>query len=332
VARAARKREGVIVNDITLSPDFLPNPLLPDTRSEMAVPLIVGNRLVGVLDVQSDHPDRFTATDVRVMTTLADQIAVAVENARAYQRQAETAERLREVDRLKSEFLANMSHELRTPLNSIIGYSEVLLDGIDGDLSEDAVEDVKAIHSSGQHLLYIINDILDLAKIEARQMQLDRQEVELAQFAQEVIHAAEILVKNKPVELRLEQAANIPTIYADPVRLRQIIWNILSNAVKFTEQGTVTVQLDMANDEMAAVRVTDTGIGIRNEDLPLVFDQFRQVDGSSTRRAGGTGLGLTITRQLVQLHGGEIHAESSLGTGSTFWFTMPVYSSEKVQG
>ncbi len=332
VARCARTREGVIVNDVSRDTDFLPNPLLPQTRSEMAVPMVVGGKLVGVLDVQSDRVNHFTDDDVNVKTTLAAQVAVAVENARAYQRQLQTSERLREVDRLKSEFLANMSHELRTPLNSIIGYSEVLLDGIDGELTEDAIEDVKAIHGSGQHLLYIINDILDLAKIEAQQMQLDRESLELAPFVHEVARAAEILVKNKPVTLDVTADEAVPHVYADPIRLRQIVWNVLSNAVKFTEQGSVLIQVGLHNEDQAVVKITDTGIGMREQDLPLVFDQFRQVDGSSTRRAGGTGLGLTITRQLVNMHGGEIFAESEMGKGTTFWFTLPLFKKEKVQG
>ena len=332
VARCARTQQGVIINDVAQEEGFLPNPMLPSTKSEMAVPMVVGGKLVGVLDMQSARVNRFTDEDVRVKTTLADQIAVAVENARAYQRQLETSDRLREVDRLKSEFLANMSHELRTPLNSIIGYSEVLLDGIDGELTEDAIEDVKAIHGSGQHLLYIINDILDLAKIEAQQMQLDRQPVDVVPFISDVVRAAEVLVKNKPVTLELVTGGEISQVHADPIRLRQIVWNILSNAVKFTEQGSVKVFVERHNSDEAVIKVVDTGIGMKEEHLPLVFDQFRQVDGSSTRRAGGTGLGLAITRQLVHMHGGEIFAESELGEGTTFWFTLPFYKQEKVQG
>ncbi|MBN8620073.1 MAG: GAF domain-containing protein, partial [Anaerolineae bacterium] len=197
VAKAAREQRGVIVNDVTQEPDFLPNPLLPDTRSELAIPLILADRLIGVLDVQDVTTNRFTESDVQVQAALADQIAVAVENARAFREQERTAERLREVDRLKSQFLANMSHELRTPLNSIIGYAEVLLDGIDGELTEDAIEDVQAIHGGGRHLLTIINDILDLAKIEAGQMFVDRRETDLMPTIGEVFGTCDILARNK---------------------------------------------------------------------------------------------------------------------------------------
>jgi PAS domain S-box-containing protein len=328
VARAARTRQGVIVNDVTQSSNFLPNPLLPDTKSEMAVPMIVGGEVIGVLDVQANVPNHFTEEDVRIETTLADQVAVAVRNAFAFARERNTAERLREVDRLKSQFLANMSHELRTPLNSIIGYSEVLLDGGDGDLTEDAVEDIQTIHGSGQHLLAIINDILDLAKIEAGQMQITRQNADLVKFLSEVVHAGQILVKDKPVTLTFVKEGDIANVYADPIRLRQIVWNLVSNAVKFTEQGDVTVTIGMQDEKTVYVRVTDSGIGIQPGDVHLVFEQFRQVDGSSTRRAGGTGLGLTITRHLVRLHGGEIYVESEFGEGSSFWFTLPVYEQQ----
>lgn len=266
------------------------------------------------------------------MTALADQIAVAVENARAYQRQTETAERLREVDRLKSQFLANMSHELRTPLNSIIGYSEVLLDGIDGDLTEDAIEDVDAIHVSGKHLLSIINEILDLAKIEAGQMKLERRPIVLGDVVNDAVHTSQILIKDKPVALEVAAPSeNLPPVLGDPIRVRQMILNLVSNAAKFTEQGKITVSYGIESDKMAYVKVSDTGIGMTQEGLGVIFEQFQQVDGSPTRRAGGTGLGLTITRYLAHMHQGEIFVESELGVGSTFWFTLPIHVAEETR-
>jgi PAS domain S-box-containing protein len=329
VARAARTRQGVIANDVKSNPDFLPNPLLPSTRSELAVPLIVGDELIGVMDVQSGVVNRFTEQDVRIKTTLADQIAVAVQNARAYTRQLETAERLREVDRLKSQFLANMSHELRTPLNSIIGYAEVLLDGIDGDLTDEAIEDVQAIHGGGKHLLSIINDILDLAKIEAGQMFMERHQADLPNIIDEVVHTLQILVKDKNIYLNVEQNGELPSVYGDAVRLRQIIFNLVNNAIKFTEKGGVTVEVGQYDASQVYVKVKDTGIGMDQKDLSVIFERFRQVDGSATRRAGGTGLGLAITRHLIHMHEGEIHVESEKGVGSTFWFTVPVYVAQK---
>lgn len=326
VANAARSGESVIINDVTQVPNFLPNPLLPETRSEMSIPMIVNDRLIGVMDVQDTAVNRFTQTDALVMRTLADQIAVAVENARAFQFQQETAERLREVDRLKSQFLANMSHELRTPLNSIIGYAEVLLDGIDGELNDEATEDVQAIHGGGKHLLTIINDILDLAKIEAGQMFMDRREADTVAVIEDVINTVKILAINKGIELNLEKSEGVPTIYADPIRIKQIVLNLVNNSIKFTEKGSVTVEVYRENEQTLGVRVKDTGIGMTETDLGGLFQQFHQVDGSATRRAGGTGLGLVITRHLVHMHEGEIGVTSEKGKGSTFWFTMPIFA------
>jgi signal transduction histidine kinase len=218
-----------------------------------------------------------------------------------------------------------MSHELRTPLNSIIGYSEVLLDGVDGDLTEDAEEDVEAIYTSGKHLLNIINEILDLAKIDAGQMELRRTEVSLVKLLEEIVHSSQILVKEKPVELRLVEESPIPSILADPLRMNQVMLNLLSNAIKFTEQGSVSVHYGLKDDYTVHVEVRDTGMGMSPEQLAVIFERFRQVDGSTTRRAGGTGLGLTITRQLIEMHGGNIGVESTVNEGSTFWFNIPTY-------
>ena len=328
VANAARNRQGVIVNDISQQASYLPNPLLPLTQSEMAIPMIVANELIGVLDVQSTELNRFTGEDMFIKTTLAEQVAVAILNTHAFERERRTIERLREVDRLKQEFLANMSHELRTPLNSIIGYSEVLLDGVDGDLTEDAVEDVQAIHDSGKHLLNIINEILDLAKIEAGQMQLNNKEMHIKDLLTEVVRSSQILVKDKPVEMLLVEDTAVNPIMGDRVRLNQIMLNLVSNAVKFTNEGSITVRYGMIDDNFMSIRVEDTGIGMRAEDLEVIFERFRQADGSSTRRAGGTGLGLTITRQLINMHGGDIHVESAEGEGSTFWFTLPTITAD----
>ncbi len=324
VARAARSRQGVVSNDITMEPDFLPNPLLPETKSELAIPMIVGNEVIGVLDVQSETTNRFTEEDVRIKTTLADQVAIAVNNARIYEVERESAEHLRDVDRLKSQFLANMSHELRTPLNSIIGYSEVLLDGVDGELPDEATEDVEAIHDSGKHLLALINEILDMAKIDAGQLHLDRKPSDLAKIVSEVLKVGQSLIKEKPLTVEVIEDNHVPMVLVDALRIRQILINLVGNAAKFTEQGSITISYGLLNEREAYVKVRDTGVGISEENLKVVFERFRQVDGSSTRRAGGTGLGLSITQQLVQLHGGDIYAESEPGIGSIFWFTVPV--------
>ena len=325
VVRAVRTRQSVIVNNVTTAPDFLPNPMLPRTRAELATPLVVGGRVIGALDVQSERVNRFSAEDVQVQSTLASQVAVAVNNAQLFTEQLEVADRLREVDRLKSEFLASMSHELRTPLNSIIGYAEVMLDGIDGDLTDDMNEDVGAIHGSGKHLLNLINDILDLAKIEAGQMDLVVEEFELGPLVEDTTNIQRVLFKDKAVDLVLDIPADLPHVHADPLRVRQVIGNLITNAIKFTEQGSITVRAreDEQDPTLIQISVIDTGVGMRPDQLKVIFDRFRQVDQSHTRRAGGTGLGLSITRQLVQMHGGDIWVESEPGIGSAFHFTLP---------
>lgn len=324
VALAARDLRSVVVNDVHASPTFLPNPLLPKTRAELALPLIVGDRLIGILDVQRERKDAFTHDDVVVKSTLADQIAVAVQNATLYREQVRTAEEARKFDRLKNEFLASMSHELRTPLNSIIGYAEVMLDGIDGELPSEAVEDVQAIYGSGKHLLEMINDILDLAKIEAGRMELDLETVDLRTVTQEVYRTATILLKDS-VELEMIFPVMLPPVYADKIRLRQILQNLVSNAVKFTDEGEIRISAEYDSvGGRVITHVRDSGIGIAADNLSAIFEQFRQVDGSSTRRAGGTGMGLAITRRLVEMQGGEIWVESELGKGTLFSFSMPI--------
>jgi signal transduction histidine kinase len=201
---------------------------------------------------------------------------------------------------------------------------------VDGELTPDAEEDVSAIHNSGKHLLALINEILDLAKIEAGEMRLDRKPLDLTAYVKEIIQTAQVLVKDKPVILEMVEETTIPLVSADSIRLRQIIWNLVSNAVKFTESGSVRIHLNQQSDNSVAVIVKDTGVGIASDKVDAVFARFSQVDGSSTRRAGGTGLGLTITKQLVELHNGEIFVESELGSGSTFWFTLPIHESQIV--
>lgn len=326
VARAARTREVVVENDVLKIVDFLPHPLLPKTRSEMAVPMIVGNQLIGILDLQADQAGWFTEEDVKTQRTLATQVAVAVENATLYAEQVETAEKLRQVDQIKSEFLASMSHELRTPLNSIIGFADVLLEGLDGDLNERMEQDVKLIRNSGTHLRELIGDILDMSKIEAGRMELRYEMVDIRELANDVIATAMPLAQEKNLDLYTRIADDVPPIEADRTRMRQIMWNITGNAIKFTEKGSVSLSMQV-EDTHLLIGIHDTGIGIRPEDIEIVFEQFRQIDGSLNRRAGGTGLGMPITKKLVELHGGKIWVESDLGKGTTFWFTIPMEQS-----
>ncbi|MGB3716704.1 MAG: GAF domain-containing protein [Candidatus Promineifilaceae bacterium] len=322
ISRAAQKGEPVNLPDVGTEYQE-PSGLWPaEIRSVLAIPLLVGDETLGVIDLRSNTVDRFTEDEVRIHTTLAAQVAVALKNAYLYANQLETAEKLREVDRLKTEFLASMSHELRTPLNSIIGFADVLLEGIDGPLTVRTREDVSLIRDSGQHLRTLIGDMLDLSKIEAGMMELRYEEVDLAGVAREMIANTKSLAhgKNLVVEYRLDP--NLESIEVDRTRFKQILLNLMGNAVKFTEEGSVTLSIQDQNENLL-VGVSDTGIGIKVEDMPLVFEQFRQIDGDLTVQRGGTGLGLPISRRLVELHRGEMWVESEPGEGSTFWFTIP---------
>jgi signal transduction histidine kinase len=328
VARAARDRDVVIVADTREAEDFLPHPLLPETRSELAVPIAVGERLLGVLDVQADTAGRFRTEDVQVYQILASQLAVAIQNADFYTQQLETAEKLREVDRLKTDFLARMSHELRTPLNSIIGFADVLLMGLDGELTERMVEDLQLIRSSGYHLRDIIGDILDMSKIEAGRLELSFESFDIRRVAAELMATAAPLAEQKGLNLQLDIAEDVGTLSADRTRVRQVLWNIVGNAIKFTDHGDVRVSVRRDNGEVIFI-ISDTGVGIAPEELPHVFEQFRQVDLLPRGSIGGTGLGLSISKSLIELHGGRIWAESEPGKGSTFGFMLPVAPSSE---
>lgn len=234
--------------------------------------------------------------------------------------------KIKESDRLKSEFMANMSHELRTPLNAIIGFSELLLDGIDGGINDLQKTDLTHIHDSGVHLLDIINDILDLSKIEAGKMDLVKEQVDLAGIIGGVASVAKTLLKGKEIKLAVRVDEDLPIITADNKRLKQIILNLMSNAAKFTEEGEIAVRAERSGEEHVIISVKDSGIGIKEEDVPKVFEKFMQIDMSSTRNKGGTGLGMAITRRLVEMHGGSIWLESRLGVGTTFFVKLPVES------
>ncbi len=335
VGQAAARREPVIINDTAESKIHHPNPLLPETRAEAALPLIAGERLIGVLDVQSTKRGAFTRESTRMLSLLATQLAIALENAQTYELERQALEELKRADELKSQFLANMSHELRTPLNSIIGFSRVILKGIDGPINDMQREDLTSIYNAGQHLLGLINDILDLSKIEAGKMELAFEEVDIGDLINSVMSTAVGLVKDKPIKLIKEIEPDLPLIQADPIRVRQILLNLISNAAKFTEEGHIKVfarkQQGPHGYEEVLIGVEDTGPGIAQEDLQKLFKPFSQVDASLTRKTGGSGLGLSISRNLVEMHGGRIWVESELGKGSTFYFTLPIIHSTEEQ-
>ena len=324
-----RNGNHLVINDVTEDPIHRPNPLLPDTKAELGIPLKIGQRVIGALDVQSNQANAFTPDDISVLQVLVDQIAVAVDNAQAYELSQKAVDEMRQVDRLKSQFLANMSHELRTPLNSIIGFSRVILKGIDGPLTELQEQDLRAIYTSGQHLLNLINDVLDVSKIEAGKMELSFEDrVNLTDMINSVMSTVIGLVKDKPIKLTRNIAANLPTVRADPTKVRQVLINLFANAAKFTDSGTIDIsaytQTSPTGRQEVMIRVADTGPGISPEHQLKLFLPFSQVDNSLTRKSGGTGLGLSICRRLVEMHGGSIGLESEVGKGSTFYFTLPV--------
>lgn len=327
VAGAVRTRQEMIVGDTSKEADYLPNALLPDTRSEMVLPMIVGNRLLGVFDVQDSRYNRFSQTERQIFLTLTSQVAVALQNARLYLEQAETVQRLRELDHLKSDFLANMSHELRTPLNSIMGFTDVILLGLDGPLTDQMENDLKLVEKNGKHLLSLINNVLDMSKIEAGRMTLSLEKFDLRSLMDETMDIVSPLAREKSLELRLAiQDDEDVEMLADRVRMRQVMINILGNAVKFTETGEILIAVTQPQSEMVRIAVSDTGLGIPPNKLDMVFESFSQIDTSSTRKVGGTGLGLPISRSLVEMHGGRLWAESTgiAGEGSTFIIEMPL--------
>jgi len=333
----AQQGEPVLLSDVREDPRYYP--ANEETRSELCVPLSSGSRVIGTLNVESPELDTFTIDDQRMLTTLGSNLAMLIERARLFeeiegareklQQRAEALEhanaRLKELDRLKSQFLANMSHELRTPLNSVIGFSEVLIDGLLGEMPPERKECVENIHVSGEHLMALINDILDLSKIEAGRMKLSPERFNVADLIKNVRKTVTPMIEEKSQVLTVDIAEDLPALNADRIRVRQVLLNLLSNAHKFTPEGNeITLICRLADPATMLFAVHDTGIGIRREDQELIFEEFRQADGTATREVEGTGLGLAISKRLVEMHGGTIWVESTYNEGATFSFLLPL--------
>ncbi len=288
--------------------------------------IVRGERSVGVAQGAPDEIGQLQAGFAQMLHALGEREA-ALEStnsdlARANKELGGANIELSRANRLKSEFLANMSHELRTPLNAIIGYSQLMIDGIDGELNAQQIADLTRVTTAGSTLLGLINGLLDIAKIEAGRMEIGQERVDVAAAVAKVADLVRPNAEAKNVVLRTEVPPGLPAALADPPRFDQILANLASNAVKFTERGSVTIAARAFGGEVV-VSVTDTGIGIASEAQTYVFDEFRQEDASTTRQYGGTGLGLAIAKKLVELQGGRIWLESSPGAGSTFSFALP---------
>ncbi len=331
LAQIAHSQNVYIENDLDGSATFIAHSYLPKTRSEMVIPMIVADKFVGIFDVKSENPNRFSEDDFRTYTTLASQTAVALQNAQLYEEQLATVERLRELDDLKSSFLANMSHELRTPLNSISGFTQVMLEGLDGPLTTEMEEDLGLINKNSGHLLTLINEVLDMAKIESGTLSVTMGPANLYQVLNDVIKSTRALAHENDLTISLEN--NIPEdliIMADDMRIQQVMINLIGNSMKFTKEGGVFVYSEKDND-LIRIKVVDTGMGIPPELLETIFEAFSQVDTSTTRKVGGTGLGLPISKRFIEMHNGSIWAESTgqAGEGSTFIIEIPIVLPEK---
>jgi len=294
------------------------------TASVVVAPLLWESRAIGTIFVGRREAGAFPEADVALLKTFADQAVIAIQNARLFSEIQAKSRELEQANQHKSEFLANMSHELRTPLNAIIGFSEVLVERIFGELNDKQLEYLRDIHSSGHHLLTLINDILDLSKIEAGRMELELARFDLPMLMNNAITLVRERALRQGLDLRLEVDEAPGEWVADQRKLKQVVVNLLSNAVKFTPSGgSVSLRARWLGEHAVEIAVIDTGVGIAADQQSLVFEEFRQAGGDYLRKSEGTGLGLALARRYVELHGGTIRVESAPGRGSTFAFVLP---------
>jgi signal transduction histidine kinase len=293
-------------------------------RSLVIVPMRREGTVSGAISVAREQPGAFTAKQIALLQTFADQAVIAIENVRLFSELQERTAQLQVANRHKDEFLANMSHELRTPLNAIIGFSEVMLERMFGDINDKQEEYLNDILTSGRHLLSLINDILDLSKIEAGRMELDLADFNLAAAIDNAVTLVHERAARRALTLSQDVDEAIGDFRGDERKIKQVLLNLLSNAIKFTpEGGRVDVRAALKGD-VVEIAVKDTGVGIAADDQEAVFEEFRQVGTDLARKHEGTGLGLALARRFVELHGGNIWLDSEVGVGSTFTFALPV--------
>ena len=292
-------------------------------RALLAVPLLRSDQIIGALIVRRKEPGDFPEHTVKLLQTFAEQSVLTIQNARLFREIEDKSRQLAEASQHKSQFLANMSHELRTPLNAILGYTELMADGAYGEPSEKMLGILKRLEANGRHLLGLINDVLDLSKIEAGQLALELSEYSVQDIAQTVRSTLEPLAADKKLAFKLELAPELPAGHGDGRRLTQVLINLVGNAIKFTDAGEVAIKAE-ANNGSFHVSVRDTGPGISATDQAKLFQEFQQADNAITKKKGGTGLGLAISKRIIEMHGGKIWVESQLGQGSAFAFKLPV--------
>jgi signal transduction histidine kinase len=307
------------LRDITLAAGF---------NSALVVPLVGPEGTVGTLVVQRKQTGAFPTSTVGLMQTFAHQSVLAMHNANLFQEVEEKGEQLAIANQHKSLFFANMSHELRTPLNAVLGYTELIVDGLYGDIPDKAKEVLERVQINGKHLLGLINDVLDLSKIEAGQLNLSLEDYSMKSIVDSVAATTGSLAQAKGLNLKTAVSEGLPVGHGDERRLTQVLLNLVGNAVKFTEAGEVEIHAQASNGTFD-VAVRDTGPGIAPHDQARIFEDFQQVDNTSTRYKGGTGLGLAIARRFVEMHGGSLTVESAVGAGSTFHMRVPVRVAEQ---
>jgi GAF domain-containing protein len=325
IGQAVKDREPVQITDVR---DIATTPARIITaragyRSLLVVPLLGRDSVIGALVVRRKARGAFPQNTVELLKTFAAQSVLAIQNAHLFTEIDEKSRQLEIASQHKSQFLANMSHELRTPLNAILGYTELILDNIYGETPDKMREVLERLQANGKHLLGLINDVLDLSKIEAGQLTLDLADYSLKDVVDTVVSAVESLANGKKLALTAEVGPNLPIGHGDGRRLAQVLLNLVGNAIKFTDKGEVAIKATMS-DSSFTVAVSDTGPGISSSDQGKIFEEFQQADNSATKRKGGTGLGLSIAKRIIGMHGGRIWVESDVGKGSTFAFTIPV--------
>jgi signal transduction histidine kinase len=323
--RVVLEGKAIHIVDIHCDPEYtlVQKAEFAEVHTVLAVPLLREGIPIGVLILTRTTVRPFTDKQIELVETFADQAVIAIENVRLFDEIQEKSRQLAEASQHKSQFLANMSHELRTPLNAVLGYTELILDSVYGEMPEKARSVLDRVQRNGRHLLGLINDVLDLSKIEAGQLTLALSNYSLKSVIQTVVSAVEPLAKQKQIALKVEVTPQLPQGRGDEQRLTQVLLNLVGNAIKFTDSGEVSIKGSSANGSFT-IAVHDTGPGISEADQAKLFQEFQQADNSITRKKGGTGLGLAISKRIIEMHGGKIWVESVVGHGSTFSFTLPV--------